>query len=102
MQCFFSWQIFAEFRPEKYDFDLFTGFFMEKIIQIRQILTTSFFFKSPDFYHKFPPVGSQDYRRILLFFLLSCLVCSQIWLNCFLNDRHFGYIKKSIKETLIM
>jgi hypothetical protein len=26
----------------------------------------------------------------------------QIWLNCFPNDRHFGYIKKSAKETLNM
>jgi hypothetical protein len=45
MQCFFHWQIFAEFRPEKYDFDLYTRFFMESLIQIRQILTTIFFFQ---------------------------------------------------------
>jgi hypothetical protein len=28
-------------------------------------------------------------------------VCSQIWLNYFLDDRHYGYITKSLKETLL-
>ncbi len=37
---------FAEFRPENYYFDLYTGFFMENFLQIRQILTTLFFFSS--------------------------------------------------------
>jgi hypothetical protein len=32
--------------------------------------------------------------------ILSYLVCSQIWLNHFLDDRHFAYITKSLKETL--
>jgi argonaute-like protein implicated in RNA metabolism and viral defense len=30
-------EIFAKFRPEKYDFHLFKGFFNEKMTQIRQI-----------------------------------------------------------------
>jgi hypothetical protein len=46
-------------------------------------------------------VGSQEYRRILIFFLLSFLVCRPIWLNYFLSDHHFGYITKSLKETLL-
>jgi hypothetical protein len=46
--------------------------------------------------------SSQEYRRILYFtFLLSYLVYSQIWLNYFLDDHHFGYITKSLKETLV-
>jgi hypothetical protein len=31
------------------------------------------------------PVHSEEYRRILLLFSLSCVVCSQIWLNNFLD-----------------
>ncbi len=46
------------------------------------------------------PVCSHEYIRILLFFLFLYLVCSQIWQNYFVNDRHFGYITKSLKETL--
>ncbi len=48
-------------------------------------------------------VDSPKYRRIVFFFffLLSYLVRSQIWLNYFLDDRHFGYITKSLKETLV-
>ncbi len=30
LQCFFNWQIFAKFRLEKYDFDKYKGFFIEK------------------------------------------------------------------------
>jgi hypothetical protein len=30
-QCLFEWRIFAKFRPEKYDFDLHKGFFMNKL-----------------------------------------------------------------------
>jgi len=41
-QCFFYWWIFAKFRFEKYDFTLYKGFFMEKKIQIRQILKNIF------------------------------------------------------------
>jgi hypothetical protein len=48
---FFQWQTFAKFRPEKYDFELYQGFFMENMPQIRQSLKI-FFLKSPDFYDK--------------------------------------------------
>jgi hypothetical protein len=36
-KCFFTWRVFAEFGPEKYDFDLYKGFFMGKTAQICQI-----------------------------------------------------------------
>ncbi len=36
-----------------------------------------------------------------VFFLLSYLVCSQIWLNYFVNDDHFDYVTKSLKKTLV-
>jgi len=45
------------------------------------------------------PIGSQENRRIFLF-LLSYQVHSQIWLNYFVNDDHFGYVTKSLKKTL--
>jgi hypothetical protein len=36
-------------------------------------------------------------------FLLWYVVCSQLWLNNFLDDRHFNYhIAKSVKETLVL
>jgi len=80
-------------------FDLYKGFFMENLTQIRQILK-NYFFKFPEFYNKFP-VDSQEYRMILLKNTFSYLICSQIWLNYFVNDHHFGYIAKSLKETLV-
>ncbi len=53
-QCsvFFYWRIFAKIRPEKYDFDQYKGFFIGKMVQIRQISKRKKF-KSPDFYNKF-------------------------------------------------
>ncbi len=36
-----------------------------------------------------------------VYFLLSYLVCSQIWLNHFANDDHFDYVTKSLKKTLV-
>ncbi len=43
---------------DKYDFNLYKGFFMEKMTQIHQILNFFFpFFKSPDFYDKFQQVA---------------------------------------------
>jgi len=44
------------------------------------------------------PEGSQEYGKIL-FFLLSKLVCSQIWLNDFLDDYLLGCFTKSLKKT---
>ncbi len=44
------------------------------------------------------PEDSQEYDKIL-FFLLSYLVCSQIWLNDFLDDHHLGCFTKSLRKT---
>ncbi len=38
--------LLANFRTVKYDFDLYKGFFMENLTQIRQILK-NYFFKFP-------------------------------------------------------
>jgi hypothetical protein len=37
-QCFFLFEISPNFEPEKYDFDLYKGFSMEKMAQIRQVI----------------------------------------------------------------
>jgi hypothetical protein len=63
--------------------------FEEKYIQIAKFSRISF-------------RSSKEHRRILyIVFLLSYLLCSQIWLNYFLDDHHFDYITKSLKETLV-
>jgi len=59
-----------------------------------------FFFKLPDLYDKFQ-VDSQNIEQFY-FLLLSYLVCYQMWLNYFENDRHFGYhkiLKRSWVQT---
>jgi hypothetical protein len=55
------------------------------------------------FYDKFQKVA----KNIEGFFikkipLLSYLVCNQIWLNYFMDNCHFGYITKSLKETQLL
>jgi len=94
-QCFF---LLANFvcqilTYKKNDFKLYKGFFTVKKMTLI----------SPDLYDKFQEVGScQEYRRILFFFsLLSYLVCSQIWLNYFVNDHHFDYITKILKKNSV-
>ncbi len=60
--------------------------------QIHQILKIFFFFKSPDFM-----ISSGRQPRIEKdsgFFLLSYILCSQIWLNHLMDDCHFSYITK--------
>jgi hypothetical protein len=62
------------------------GFSREKFAQIHQIFMMI-------------PVGSQEYRRILIFFfLLSYLFCSQIWLNHLMDYCHFSYVTKKKKK----
>ncbi len=61
--------------------------FQRKTIPNRQVFMMS------------PPVSSQEYIRILFFFLLSHLVYSQIWLNHLVDDLHFSYITKLEKKT---
>ncbi len=55
------------------------GTFVEKMIQIHQIFE-EFFFNLPDFYDKFQYIA-KNIAQFCFFFLLSHLVCSQIWLN---------------------
>jgi hypothetical protein len=43
---------FTKFKPGKYDFNLYEGYFMEKMAQIHQISREKNS-KSPDFYDKF-------------------------------------------------
>jgi hypothetical protein len=72
---------------------------MRKWTQIRQTLNF-FFFNLPDLYDKFQ-VDSQNIEQFY-FLLLSYLVCYQMWLNYFENDRHFGYhkiLKRSWVQT---
>jgi len=47
------------------------------------------------------PPSARDTLRVLRGYLIN-FVCSQIWLNYFLDDHHYGYITKSLKETLTM
>jgi hypothetical protein len=49
---FFYWRIFAKFPPEKYDFDLHNGFFMERKNPISPDFEEKNS-KSPNFYDKF-------------------------------------------------
>jgi hypothetical protein len=37
-----------------------------------------------------------------IFFLLSYLVCSQIWLNHLIDDHHFSYITKLKKQKPLL
>ncbi len=101
--CFFYWQIFAKFQPEKYDFGLSI---QKKISWEKWAKFAKFWIKknstSPKSYDNLQKVA-KEYRRILFFFfflvLPSYLVCSQIWLNYFLDDCHFGYITKILKRN---
>jgi hypothetical protein len=71
---------------------------MGKMAQIRHILN----FKNSnllDFYNNLKKVA-KNIKGFCFFSLYSYLLCSQIWLNYFLDDCHFGYITKSFKETL--
>ncbi len=57
------------------------------------------FFKLSNFYDKFQPRIKKYSVFFFFLFRLSYLVCSQIWLNYFLDDCHFGYITKSLKRN---
>jgi hypothetical protein len=59
-----------------------------------------YFSKLPDFDGKYQEVV-KNFKGFCFFFvfILSYLVCRQIRLNYFLDDHHFGYTAKSLKET---
>jgi hypothetical protein len=46
------------------------------------------------------PIGSQKYRKILIFSYFHISTCGQIWLIHFQDDSPLGYITKLKKETL--
>jgi hypothetical protein len=85
-------QKFVKFWPENYDFDLYKGFFIEKKCPKLQDFWKKKKFKLPDFSHNLQKVAKKIEGGILCFSLLLYLGCSQIWLNCFMDDSHFGYI----------
>ncbi len=58
---------FTKIQAEKYDFNLYKGFSMEKMAQICQILKKKRISRSPDFFDNFW-VSSHKNRRILGFF----------------------------------
>ncbi len=92
--------IFAKFRLEKYDLNPYKGgFFIGKMAQIHRIsnLKNS---KLPEFYNNFQKVAKNIEGFCFLFKKPSYLLCSQILLNYFVDDHHFGYITKSLKETV--
>jgi hypothetical protein len=95
----FYWWIFAKFGLEKYDFNLYKGFFSWKVLpklanflkkknSNRQISTTS------------SSIVAKKIKGFSFFPLLPYVIYSQIWLNYFLDYYHFDYITKSLKETL--
>jgi hypothetical protein len=59
-----------------------------------------FFFQIVRVYDKVQYV-SQKYRKILFVFLLSYLVCSQIWLNHLMDYCHFSYMTKLKKKITV-
>jgi len=63
------WTLFIKFQPEKYDFNLYKGFFIEKMANIHQI-SKNIFLKSPDFYDKFQQVA----KNIKRFYLFQTLI----------------------------
>jgi hypothetical protein len=92
----FNLWIFTKFWAEKYDFQpTYKGFFMEKMAQIShsskkikfQITRFFWFFKVP--------VGSQKYGRILFIRSFHIWYIASFSFFCFLDDCHFGYIKKN-------
>jgi hypothetical protein len=76
-------------------------FSREKMTQIHQILN----FKNSKLrksYDNFQKVNKniKGFFYFFLNFLHSYLLCNEIWLHYFPDDYHFGYITKSLKETL--
>ncbi len=79
---------------------------MEKLAQIHKILNFYFtFFSNRQIFMISSSMQPKNIEQffflfLFLFFLLSYLACSQIWLNYFVNDQHFGYMTKSLKGNL--
>jgi hypothetical protein len=95
-QRFYCWRIFAKSLPEKYYFDLYEGFSIKKMTQIRQISKKKLQIAR---FLLLVPVGSQKYGKDLIFSYLHSSTCGQIWLNHFPDDSHLGYITKLEKRN---
>jgi hypothetical protein len=91
---FFFGRNFTKFRPEKYDFELFKRFSMEKMHKLTQFSRNKIKSRSPIFYDKF-------HKVVKNIELLSYLICSQIWLNHPMDDHHFSYITKLKNKPLV-
>ncbi len=64
-QCFSNWWIFAKFRPEKYDFNLYKGFSVgKKWLKFARFLI----FKYPESYDIFQKVVKSIEGIFFLFF----------------------------------
>ncbi len=73
---------------------------MEIMPQIRQILKKTNC-KLSDFYGNFQQVA-KNIERFWVYFLLSYLVCSQIWLNHLMEYCHFSYVRKLKKNSFAL
>jgi hypothetical protein len=71
---------FSQFWPDKYYFNLYKGFFMEKMTQICQIWKEKN--STIEIYDDVAP-------KSVIISLFWCLACSQIWLNVPWDCCHF-------------
>jgi hypothetical protein len=77
-QCFFYWRIFVKFWSEKYDFDLYKGFFMgKKWHKICQISKTFIFLKLSDFNDEFQLAAKNIEGFSVYFFYFQILYVAQ-------------------------
>jgi hypothetical protein len=82
---FLHWQKISQILTYTKDFSLKK---LPKIVRFYEEKNS----KLPDFSQNLQKVAKNIEGGILFFSLLSYLGCSQIWLNCFMDDCHFGYI----------
>jgi hypothetical protein len=92
-------QILDNFKLQNMILTYTKDFSRKKIVQICQISNFKNS-KSPESCDNFQRVP-KNIKRFCYFGLSSYLLCNQIWLNYFLDDRHFGYITKSLKAVLL-
>jgi hypothetical protein len=79
------------------NFENFNNFFFKKVTKFREYFKI-FFLKIARFLYSVLTFCSQKCEGYLNIFLLSFLVCSQIWLNFLMDNRHFSHITKMKKK----
>ncbi len=101
-RCFFFGQFLSKLNQKSMisHQGFFSGFFMEKMVQICQIPKP----RIPN-YQIFMRSSSRQQRiqkdsAFFYFHIYNLAKFSQIWLNHFLDDCHFCYITKSLGKTL--